>query len=158
ALAVNHPDFYYPDQRTHARLVEKVQDEGLAFFVSPSRAIWEHGVWRTEAYGRTYAFPYSPAFHLPFTLLPVGYDTLLLAMKLAAAAVSVVAIPLTWALARRLGAPVLGAALLVLVPTYTSRLSFAFLPALFGHAFDLALILWLAAHLDRVRATRVWLG
>ena len=70
ALAVNHPDFYYPDLRTHARLVEKVQDEGLGFFVSPSRAIWEHGVWRTEAYGKTYAFPYTPAFHLPFTLLP----------------------------------------------------------------------------------------
>ena len=29
-------------------------------------AIAEHGVWRTEAYGRTYAFPYTPAFHLPF--------------------------------------------------------------------------------------------
>jgi hypothetical protein len=158
ALAVNHPDFYYPDLRTHARLVEKVQAEGLGFFVSPSRAIWEHGVWRTEAHGRTYAFPYTPAFHLPFTLLPVGYDTLLLALKLAAAAVSVVPIVLTWALARRLGVSVLGSALLVLIPTYTSRLSFAFLPALFGHAFDLALICWLAAHLDQVRAPRIWLA
>ena len=158
ALAVNHPDFYYPDLRTHARLVEKVQEEGLGFFVSPSRAIWEHGVWRTEAYGKTYAFPYTPAFHLLFTLLPVGYDTLLLFLKLAAAAISVVPIFLTWALARRLGVSVLGAALLVLIPTYTSRLSFAFLPALFGHAFDLALICWLAAHLDSIRAPRTWLA
>jgi hypothetical protein len=158
ALAVNHPDFYYPDLRTHARLVEKVQEGGLGFFVSPSRAIWEHGVWRTEAYGKTYAFPYTPAFHLPFTLLPVGYDTLLLCLKLAAAAVSVVPILLTWALARRLGVSVLGAALLVLIPTYTSRLSFAFLPALFGHAFDLALLCWLATHLDEVRAPRTWLA
>jgi len=158
ALAVNHPDFYYPDLRTHARLVEKVQDEGLGFFVAPSRAIWEHGVWRTEAYGKTYAFPYTPAFHLPFTLLPVGYDTLLLCLKLAAAAVSVVPILLTWALARRLGVSVLGAALLVLIPTYTSRLSFAFLPALFGHAFDLALVCWLASHLDALRAPRAWLA
>ncbi|HEV7503181.1 MAG TPA: hypothetical protein VGQ33_24350, partial [Vicinamibacteria bacterium] len=46
AVAVNHPDFYYPDLRTHARLVEKVQEGGLSFFVSPSKAIWEHGVWR----------------------------------------------------------------------------------------------------------------
>lgn len=157
-LAVNHPDFYYPDLRTHARLVEKVQAEGLGFFVSPSRAIWEHGVWRTEAYGRTYAFPYTPAFHLPFTVLPLRYDTLLLALKLAAAAISVIPIFLTWALARRLGASVLGAALLVAVPTYMSRLSFAFLPALFGHAFDLALLLWLAGHLDKVRAPRTWLA
>jgi hypothetical protein len=158
ALAVNHPDFYYPDQRTHARLVEKVQEDGLGFFATPSRAIWEHGIWRTEAYGRTYAFPYSPAFHLPFTVLPLGYDTRLLAMKLWAAAVSVVPIFLTWLLARRLGVSVLGAALLVLVPTYTSRLSFAFLPALFGHAFDLALISWLAARLDGLAAPRTWLA
>ncbi len=158
ALAVNHPDFYYPDLRTHARLVEKLQEDGLDFFVSPSRAIWEHGVWRTEAYGRTYAFPYSPAFHLPFTVLPLGYDTLLLAMKLAAAAVSVVPIVLTWTLARRLGASVAGAALLVVVPTYTSRLSFAFLPALLGHGVDLALVCWLAGHLDSIRAPRAWLA
>jgi hypothetical protein len=158
ALAVNHPAFYYPDLRTHARLVEKVREGGLGFFVSPSRAIWEHGVWRTEAYGRTYAFPYTPAFHLPFTVLPLSYDTLLLALKLAAAAVSVVPIFLTWAIARRLGASVLGAALLVVIPTYTSRLSFAFLPALFGHAFDLALVWWLAGHLGAVRERRFWLA
>lgn len=158
AAAINHPDFYYPDLRTHARLVEKVREGGLGFFVSPRKAIWEHGVWRTEAYGRTYAFPYSPAFHLPFTLLPVGYDTLVLAMKLAAAALSVVPIFLTWAIARRLGASVLGAALLLLIPVYTSRLSFAFLPALFGHVFDLALVLWLAGHLDSIRAPRAWLA
>jgi len=158
ALAVNHPDFYYPDLRTHARLVEKVQEGGASFFVSPSRAIWEHGVWRTEAYGKTYAFPYTPAFHLPFTLLPVGYDTLLLCLKLSAAAISVVPIFLTWALARRLGVSVLGAALLAVIPTYTSRLSFAFLPALFGHAFDLALVCWLATHLDCIRVPRTWLA
>jgi hypothetical protein len=52
---------------------------------------------------------------------------------------------------------VLGAALLVLIPTYTSRLSFAFLPALFGHAFDLALLCWLASHLDSIRAPRTWI-
>ena len=158
ALAVNHPDFYYPDLRTHARLVEKVQEEGPSFFVSPSRAIWEHGVWRTEAYGKTYAFPYTPAFHLPFTLLPIGYDSLLVALKLSAAAISVVPIFLTWALARRLGLSPLGAALLVVIPTYTSRLSFAFLPALFGHAFDLALLCWLASHLDSLRVPRTWLA
>ena len=156
ALAVNHPDFYYPDLRTHARLVEKVQEGGVDFFVHPSRYIWEHGVWRTEAYGKTYAFPYTPAFHLTFAALNLSYDTRLLALKLAAAAVSVVPILLLWALARRLGASPLGAALLVLVPTYTSRLSLAFLPALFGHVFDLALLVWLAGHLDSIRMPRTW--
>src|SRR5204863_355244 len=75
-----------------------------------------------------------------------------------AAGVSVAPIFLTWALARRLGLAPGGAALLVVIPTYTSRLSFAFLPALFGHAFDLALIVWLASHLDRLVIRRVWLA
>jgi hypothetical protein len=157
AAAVNHPDFYYPDLRTHARLVEKVQEKGLGFFVSPSEAIAEHGVWRTEAYGRTYAFPYTPAFHLPFAALGLGYDTLLLAMKLTAAALSVLPLVLLWALARRLGASTAGAFLMVLIPTYTSRLSFAFLPSLFGHAVDMAFLLWIAGRIERVTERRTWL-
>ena len=158
AAAVNHPDFYYPDLRTHARLVEKVQEKGLGFFVSPSSAIAEHGVWRTEAYGRTYAFPYTPAFHLPFAVLGLPYDTLLLAMKLTAAALSVVPLVLLWALARCWGASTAGAFLMVLIPTYTSRLSFAFLPSLFGHAVDMAFLLWIAGRIERVTEGRTWLA
>jgi len=156
ALAVNHPDFYYPDLRTHARLVEVVRSAGFAFFVAPAAYIWEHGVWRTGAYGKTYAFPYTPAFHLPFALLPFPYDALLTAMKLTAAAVSTIPLVLVWALARRLGASVVGAALMAVVPTYVSRLSFAFLPSLFGHAVDMAFLLWLAGHLDRIREPAAW--
>jgi hypothetical protein len=158
AGAVNHPDFYYPDLRTHARLVEKLQEKGLEFFVSPSNAIAEHGVWRTEAYGRTYAFPYTPAFHLPFAVLGLPYDTLLLAMKLTAAALSVVPLVVLWALARCLGASTACAFLMVLIPTYTSRLSFAFLPSLFGHAVDMAFLLWIAGRIERVTERRTWLA
>jgi hypothetical protein len=157
AAAVNHPAFYYPDLRTHARLVEVVHSAGLDFFRSPSTYIWEHGVWRTEAYGKTYAFPYTPAFHLPFTLFALPYDALITALKLGAAAVSLVPMVLLWAMARRLGASTLGAALMVLIPTYTSRLSFAFLPALFGHAFDMALVLWLLSRMDRFPSRETFL-
>jgi hypothetical protein len=157
ALAVSHPDFYYPDLRTHARLVEVLRGAGLDFFAGPSRYIWEHGVWRTEAYGKTYAFPYTPAFHLPFAVLGLPYDTLITAMKLTAAALSVVPLAFVWALARRWTASPAGAALMVLVPTYTSRLSFAFLPSLFGHAVDMAFLYWLAGHLERVREPPTWL-
>ena len=156
ALAVNHPDFYYPDLRTHARLVEVVRSAGLAFFRTPAAYIWEHGVWRTEAYGKTYAFPYTPAFHLPFTVIPFGYDDLITAMKLTAAALSTVPIVLAWAIARRLGAAVAGSMLMAFVPTYVSRLSFAFLPALFGHAVDIALLFWLAGNLERIRERGTW--
>lgn len=157
ALLVNHPDFYYPDLRTHARLVWVLQDAGLRFFATPARYIWEHGVWRTGAYGKTYAFPYSPAFHIPFALLRLSDDSLLVALKLGAAAVSTVPIILVWAMARRLGVSPLGAGLMVLVPTYTSRLSFAFLPSLFGHAVDLAFLLWLVTKADDLGKRRVLL-
>jgi hypothetical protein len=150
ALALNHPDFYYPDLRTHARLVEKVAEQGLGFFLEPRNAILEHGVWRVTAYGRSHAFPYSPAFHLPFVPLGLPYDTLLTAMKLYAVALSVVPLVLVWALARRLGISALGAGLMLVIPTYTSRLSFAFMPALFGHAVDMAFLLWLVARADRL--------
>jgi hypothetical protein len=150
AAAVNHPAFYYPDLRTHARLVEFIAEGGFDFFVQPSKYIAAHGVWLTEAHGKRYAFPYSPAFHLPFLLLPFDYDARVTAMKLLAAALSVVPIVLLWALARRLGATVLGAPLLLLVPTYVSRLSFAFLPALLGHAVDMAFVFWLSGRLDAI--------
>ena len=158
ALAVNHPAFYYPDLRTHANLVEAVRNGGWDFLWRPAAYIWDHGVWRVEAHGKTYAFPYSPAFHVPFALLGLPYDDLLTWMKLAGAAVSVAPLVLVWALARRVGAPPLGAALMVVIPTYTSRLSFAFLPASFGHAWDIALIVFLAGHLPGIRKPRVLLA
>src|SRR5262249_26978452 len=157
ALAVNHPDFYYPDLRTHARLVEVLRAAGASFFLTPAQYIWEHGVWRTAAYGRTYAFPYTPGLHLPFAAPGLGHAELLPALKLTAAAVTTIPLLLVFGLARRLGASVMGAALMAVIPTYTSRLSFAFLPALFGHAVDMAFVLWLAAHLDRLRERGVWL-
>ena len=79
-------------------------------------------------------------------------------MKLTAAAVSVVPLVLLWALARRLGASTAGAFLMVLIPTYTSRLSFAFLPSLFGHAVDMAFLLWIAGRIERVTERRTWLA
>lgn len=48
------------------------------------------------------------------------------------------------------------ALLMLLVPTYTSRLSFALLPALLGHAADMAVLLFLALRLERLRHPRVW--
>ena len=158
ALMVNHPDFYYPDLRTHASLVEAVRQAGWDFLWRPAAHIWEHGLWRIEALGKTYAFPYSPAFHVPFALAWPAYDDLLTWMKVLAAAVSVVPLALVWALARRVGAPPLGAVLMLLIPTYASRLSFAFLPATFGHAFDVALIAYLAGRLPVLQRPAAFLG
>ena len=46
ALAVNHPDFYYPDLRTHARLVEVVRSAGLGFFYCRRELV--ERVWPTQ--------------------------------------------------------------------------------------------------------------
>ena len=64
-------------------------------------------MWRTGAYGKTYAFPYTPAYHVPFALIgpALTYDQRLVAMKLFAVGLSVVPLLLVWALARRLGVP-----------------------------------------------------
>src|SRR5438128_1458405 len=99
-----------------------------------------------------------PACHLPFAVIPFGYDDLVTAMKLAAAALTTVPMVLAWAIARRLGASVVGSALMAFVPTYVSRLSFAFLPALFGHAVDIAFLFWLAGNLERIRERRISVG
>jgi hypothetical protein len=156
ALPLNHPDYYYPDLRSHARLAEVVRQAGLDFLRAPSAYIWEHGVWRKTAYGRSYAFPYSPAFHAPFALLPLSYDRIVTGMKLAAAAASAVPILALWSLSRRIGASPLGAALLVVIPIYGSHLAVAYVAAGFGHAVDTLFLDWLAGHLDRITVPRVF--
>ena len=161
SLLVSHPDFYYPDLRTHARLVGFVHDAGGQFLVSPSSVIADHGVWVTGALGKTYAFPYTPVFHLPFAVLDIAYDDLLTTLKLATAALSTISVALVWAFAARLafaGAPLLSAVTMVVIPTYSSRLSFAFLPALLGNAVDLALILYLFVRLPQITERRAWLA
>jgi hypothetical protein len=158
AGGVSHPDFYHPDQRTHARFVEVIREAGADFFRSPSMHILRHGVWKREAYGREYTFPYSPGFHLAFVPLQLDYDGLVTLMPVVAAFWSTVPIAILWVLARRLGLSTIGAALMVVVPTYMSRLSFAFLPSLFGHAVDVGFVYWISTRLGHLEERRVFLS
>ena len=69
-------------------------------------------------------------FHLPFAVLDIAYDDLLTTLKLATAALSTISVALVWAFAARLafaGAPLLSAVTMVVIPTYSSRLSLALL-------------------------------
>lgn len=159
AAATEHPDFYYPDLMTHARLVGVVRDAGLDFFRAPAGYLDAQGAWTKPAYGGSAGLPYAVGFHALFVLLPVGYDALVTVMKLTAAAISVLPLLLAWGIARRLGLPAFRAALLMaLVPTYTSRLSFALMPALLGHALDMLFVWWLAAHWEGDLGRRAWLA
>lgn len=158
ALALNHPDYYHPDLRSHVRLVEVVRRAGWDFLRSPARYILEHGVWSRVVEGRSYAFPYTPAFHSLFALGPPGYDALITAVKLGGAALSTVPIVALWTLSRRLEASSLGVLLLPFVPVYGLHLALVYLAAVFGHAVDMAFLAWLGGRLERITSLRVWLS
>jgi hypothetical protein len=155
-LALNTPGFYHPDFRSHVQLALLVRDAGLDFLRRPSAYLSTMGTWHKPAFGGTAAFPYSPAFHWPFALSPLAYDALITAMKLAAAAVSTLPVVLVWALARRLDASVLGAAVLLVLPIYGRHLAVGYMPALLGHAVDLSFVFWLAGRIERPLPPREW--
>ncbi|MFI5183056.1 MAG: hypothetical protein ACHQNV_01560 [Vicinamibacteria bacterium] len=157
-LALNHPDFYYPDLRSHVQLAQVVHNAGLDFLRSPATYILKHGVWSREIAGRRYAFPYTPAFHVPLALTHLGYDDLITAAKLADVVWSVVPVVALASLAATLGASPVGIALLLFVPIYGHHLSVVYLAAVFGHAVDISVLAWLARRLDAIESWTIWLG
>ena len=144
-VLISHPDFYYPDLLTHARVVQAIRAEGPGFFLHPADALNAQGAWTKPVLGQTSALPYAVAFHTPFAVLAALFDLsrdqIEIAFKSGGAILSVVPILLAGALARIFGLSPLAGLLLCLIPTYASRLSFALLPALCGHVFDLLALL-----------------
>lgn len=161
---VSHPDFYYPDLLTHTRVVEAIRDEGPGFFLHPAAALNAQGAWTKPVLGRASALPYAVVFHAPFavmaSVLDLSSDEIETALKSVSTLVSVLPILLAGALAARLSWPPLAALVLCVIPTYVSRLSFALLPALLGHVFDLMALLTIATLVsrDELRSTRSVLG
>jgi hypothetical protein len=154
---LNHPDYWYPDLHSHARLVEIVRAAGWDFFRQPAKYIWEQGIWVHQAYDQVFAMPYTPGFHLFFALLPIDRENVVTFMKLGAVALCSVPMLALAILARHFGASPAGVVLLALVPAYGIRLVLALLAAIFGHAIDLTFLVWLARRLRAVIHTRVWL-
>ena len=150
---ISHPDFYYPDLLTHARVVDAIAREGPSFFLHPADALTAQGAWTKPVLGSVSLLPYAVMFHTPFAVLARGFDLstdrIETALKAGSTLISVLPILLGGALAARLSLPPLSALVLCLIPTYTSRLSFALLPALFGHVFDLIALLTIAHVLSR---------
>lgn len=167
-VALNHPDYYYPDLLIHFGLVEVVRDAGPDLLRAPAHHIWRpaspgaeraySGLWPERVDGRVYRFPYSVAFHIPFAFLPFDCDTVLTAFKLAGALVTTVPLLLVFAMARRVGAPPLGALLLAFVPLPVAKLTVAALPALLGDAMNTAFLVWLVGHADEIRTRRGWIA
>ncbi len=152
---VSHPDFYYPDLLTHTRVVEAIREEGPSFFLHPADALSAQKAWTKPVLGSVSSLPYAVMFHTPFavlaTALDLSTDEIETALKAGSSLVSVIPILLGGALAVRLSLPPLAALLLCVIPTYASRLSFALLPALFGHMLDLVVLLTLVTVMSRER-------
>ncbi|MEO8362393.1 MAG: hypothetical protein ABI672_20365 [Vicinamibacteria bacterium] len=155
---ISQPDFYYPDLLTHTRVAEAIRSEGPAFFLHPAEALAAQKAWTKPVLGSVSSLPYAVIFHTPFAILGAAFDLNIdqveKAMKSASALISVLPILLAAALASRLGLPPLAALALCVIPAYTSRLSFALMPALFGHVFDLLAILGLAVLVDDAEMKR----
>ncbi|MBP6703504.1 MAG: hypothetical protein KA385_08350 [Vicinamibacteria bacterium] len=158
-----HPDFYYPDLMTHARVVETIANQGPSFFLHPADALNAQGAWTKPVLGSVSSLPYAVLFHTPFAVLAstlgLSIDQIETALKAGGSLISVLPIMLAGLLAGRLGLPPMAALALCVIPTYTSRLSFALLPALSGHVFDLVVLLALliATGKEPPTSTRPWL-
>jgi hypothetical protein len=144
-----HPAFYYPDLLTHGRVVEAIRAEGPAFFLDPAASLDAQKAWTKPVLGSTTSLPYAVGFHTPVALvasaLTLSRDGIETCEKLFGVLVSCMPILLGGILAARLGLPPIAALALVVIPTYASRLSFALLPALFGHVLDLLVLICLIA-------------
>lgn len=157
---VSHPDFYYPDLLTHTRVVEAIREEGPSFFLHPADALSAQRAWTKPVMGSVSSLPYAVMFHTPFAVLAavldLSTDEIETALKAGSSLISVIPILLGGALAVRFSLPPLAALLLCVIPTYASRLSFALLPALFGHMLDLVVLLTIANVMSRdgVRSAR----
>ncbi len=155
-VLVSHPDFYYPDLLTHTRVVEAIRAQGPAFFLNPAESLSEQKAWTKPVLGSVSALPYAVVFHTPFAILAGAFDlsidSIETTLKAASSLISVLPILISGVLAVRFGLPPLAALALAVIPTYTSRLSFALLPALTGHVFDLIVLVTLAAAMPEKRS------
>jgi hypothetical protein len=150
--ALFHPSYFYSDVRLHRRHLEA--------FEAASGGILERGIAAQKAAetaypriiaGRAYAFPYSPVFYLPFTLLDRDARGIEAAMKHVGLVLAALELPLVFLFARALvgaEAAVWAALLTVFLPPVVSRLLYAQWPTMAGHFFDL-LAIYFAARMAR---------
>lgn len=151
------PQLHAPDVLTHTRYVAALRQSTGHLIERGVAAQRRAGVgYPRYVAGRPHALPYSPLFHLPFTLLPE--ERVAGAMKYAAVLLSVAQTGLLFAVARALGGPRLAlwsAFLDTFLPPAYYRLVWAMWPATAGHLIDLlavaALLHWLRRPDERRR-------
>ncbi len=142
--ALFHPSYFYNDVRNNRRYVQALGGRDGPLLERSHRAQLQIGVAYPRIVGGTkYAFPYSPVFFLPFTLLspePLVIDE---AMKHAVLVLAAAQVLLAFWLAGLAFGPSAGwgaAFVAALLPIYTSRLLLALWATLGGHFFDTLMI------------------
>lgn len=156
-----HPHFYYPDVKVHGLFAWQLARRGLAAFLQDFVANqYRFSLGLQLDNGHWYAFPYPPGFYLltwPVVRL-CGYRPEV-AVGLTAAVINSLEVLLVFGIARRLGASarvsLASAAVAATLPLFIARLGLAYFPAIVGHAFDAALVLYLIANLRALDRPRV---
>ena len=140
-----HPRAFYPDVRLFGRYTRELAlAEGTLAQRSHQAQLRTNTAYPRFVAGKPYAFPYSPVFFLPFTLLPADRPLVEDALKhvaLAAGALEVVAV---FAFARMvMGARVglAAAAVASVLPALFSRLLLAMWATLAGHLLDVMVLI-----------------
>ena len=154
-FALFHPDFYYPDVRTHSKFVSLIWTEGLdGFFANYIENQHTHLLGLQLVGNHWLAFPYPPLLYLtiyPLSLLELPVEDW---MKLVPAALLAVEALILFALAQKLGLTGNAAVFVVLLHATARGLAFrlavASYAALFGHFWDTVVVLYLVFFFDRI--------
>jgi hypothetical protein len=154
-FALFHPDYYYPDVRTHSKFVSILWTDGFSSFLSDYVANQHRHLLGLQLVGeRWVAFPYPPLLYLtvyPLSLLQLPVDDW---MKLVPTALLSVEALVVFVVARRLGCAPRTALFAVLLHSTARvlafRLAVASFAALYGHFWDSIALLFLALFYDRL--------
>jgi len=154
-FALFHPDFYYPDVRTHSKFVSLIWTEGLFGFLSNHiENQHRHLLGLQYVSGRWVAFPYPPLLYLsiyPLSLLELPVEEW---MKLVPTALLSVEALVLFALGGKLGlgprASLFAVLLHASARVLAFRLAVASYASLFGHFWDMLAALYLAVFFDRL--------
>ncbi len=154
-FALFHPDFYYPDVRTHSKFVSLIWTEGLSGFLSNHiENQHRHLLGLQYVSGRWVAFPYPPLLYLsiyPLSLLKLPVEDW---MKLIPAALLSVEALFLFAIGGKLGLGPRASLLAVLLHASARvlgfRLAVASYAALFGHFWDMLAVLYVALFFEKL--------
>lgn len=152
-----HPSYFYNDVRQNDRYVGALRSYEGSIMERSRKAQVDLGVGYPRIVGgKKYAFPYSPIFYLPFTMLPPDRDLVVRAIKHVALFSTAVEVALAFVLARALlpSAAAAAAWFTFAFPILTSRMLYAMWSTLAGHALDLLVVVVAARALERPKDPR----